>query len=302
MVGALKLMNCPSFFPSFLQNQLSQDEYSDWQTYRNEEYGFEMKLPAFWTGYSVLSESWEGHTIDGKNTEFHGPKIVIRNPNWSGNQPWQDIPILVFTKEEWQLIEEENLNISAAPIGPIELGWTQQYVFALPPRWIGFTDNLGQDEAQEIAKTFKISAENWQTYRNEEYGFEFQYPEDWNLTGVTENPFNVTIWKRSGFNEDNIQIVEVYGFVSRGSVEDNINYIKTFSANFDELKEISIIGGKGFYWINEGKGGPGPTIYLIGKNQVFLMGYNIYDVSSKDPLSQAELLFNQIISTFRFVE
>ena len=57
---------------------------------------------------------------------------------------------------EWQLIEDGNLNIFAAPIAPSKLGENNKYVFSLPPRWVGFTDALGQDEAQKIVGTFKV--------------------------------------------------------------------------------------------------------------------------------------------------
>jgi hypothetical protein len=127
----------------------------DWKTYENKEYGFEIILFDSWKGYSVLEETWNGVTLDGKDTRFKGPQIIIRHPEWTLNHPWQDIPIMVFTNEEWKLVEAKKLNVSAAPIGPRKLDQNQNYVFALPPRWVGFTDNLGQNEATEIIKTFK---------------------------------------------------------------------------------------------------------------------------------------------------
>ena len=125
-----------------------------YQTYRNEEYGFEIALPGSWEGYSILMKNWNGFKIDNPSVKFQGPKIVIRNPKWTTEQPWQDIPIMVFTEYEWSLIEENNLNVSAAPIGPSKLGENENYIFALPPRWIGFTDALGQQEARDIVETF----------------------------------------------------------------------------------------------------------------------------------------------------
>jgi len=133
----------------------SNDEIVDWQTYTNEKYGFEVTLLDSWKGYSILTETWSGTTLDGKSTQYQGPQVIIRNPKWSANQSWQDIPVMVFTKEEWTLIEAQNLNVSAAPVGPNKLDENQKYVFALPPRWTGFTDALGQNEAQEIAKTIR---------------------------------------------------------------------------------------------------------------------------------------------------
>lgn len=139
----------------------SQDEITNWEVYNNDEYGFEITLLGSWEGYSILTESWNGTTLDEKATQHQGPKIIIRNPKWSVSQAWQDIPIMVFTKQEWKLIEAKNLNVSAAPVGPSKLGENQKYVFALPPRWVGYDDSLGQDEAQEIAKTIKIIIGNF---------------------------------------------------------------------------------------------------------------------------------------------
>ena len=121
--------------------------------YTNQDSGFELTLIDSWRGYSVMTNSWKGR-VDGIQ-KYAGPEIIIRNPNWTETKPWQDIPVMVFTPEEWSLIESENMAVSAAPIGPQELGRNSKYIFALPPRWIGFTDDLGQDEAQLIIKTFK---------------------------------------------------------------------------------------------------------------------------------------------------
>lgn len=135
---------------------IEKEETADWKTYRNEEYGFEISLLESWKGYKVFEESWKGNTLDSYSVEYEGPKIVIRNPKWSEFEIWQDVPILVFTKFEWQLIEDKNLNIFAASIAPSKLEENNKYVFSLPPRWVGFTDALGQDEAQGIVDTFKV--------------------------------------------------------------------------------------------------------------------------------------------------
>ncbi len=125
------------------------------ETYKNAQYGFELQLPETWTGYSVLAQSWEGRRIDTGIVVFGGPQFVVRNQKWTIEKPWQDITVMVFTKEEWQLVLSENLSLGAAPIPPGKLGENQKYIFALPARWVGFTDALGQDEAQKIVLTFK---------------------------------------------------------------------------------------------------------------------------------------------------
>jgi hypothetical protein len=124
--------------------------------YQNKEYGFELNLTDSWKNYSIMIDSWEGRFLDGSEQQIQGPKIIIKNSKDTEVQCWQDLIVLIFNKQEWDMIEQENLSVSAAPIGPQKIGENQNYIFALPPRWVGFTDCLGQDEAQEIMKTFKI--------------------------------------------------------------------------------------------------------------------------------------------------
>jgi hypothetical protein len=113
--------------------------------YRNAQYGFCFSLPASWEGYTILTDEWTGE-LPGTKERPHGPTIVIRHPKWTQEAPRQDIPIMIFTLDEWTRVDDGDFSVSAAPIGPSELGKNSKYVFALPPRWIGFYDTLGQDE------------------------------------------------------------------------------------------------------------------------------------------------------------
>jgi hypothetical protein len=117
--------------------------------YHNSEYGFCFLLPADWKGYTIVPEKWNGTVLDTQKTES-GPQLLIRNPQWTESNPWQDIPIMIFTASQWKLVAAEKMAVSAAPIGPSELGSNKNYIFALPPRWIGFTDAQGQDEVQAL--------------------------------------------------------------------------------------------------------------------------------------------------------
>ncbi|MGC2612575.1 MAG: hypothetical protein WA354_00985 [Terracidiphilus sp.] len=123
--------------------------------YHNAEYGFCLVLPSDWAGFEVLSVRWGRN---GKNGES-GPKIVVRSPRWTEKKPHQDIPILVFTPEQWRAIENGEFNVSAAPIGPSELGRTEKYVFALPPRFAGFDDAIGVDEVLQLLKQKSFQAQ-----------------------------------------------------------------------------------------------------------------------------------------------
>lgn len=121
--------------------------------YKNSEFGFNFSLPTSWSGYSIVNEKWEGILIGSPSSaKLEGPKILIRHPQWSLATPRQDIPIMVFKISEWKLITEEKLSVSAAPIGPSELGRNSQYVFALPARY-NYAFPVGFEEVEEILST-----------------------------------------------------------------------------------------------------------------------------------------------------
>ncbi len=123
--------------------------------YRNYEYGFELNMPLLWKGFSLEKQNWQGWVIDTGEQKYSGTELVIKNPHTTSQQKWQDIPIMVFSHEVWNLVDQEKVSVSAAPIGPAKIGENSKYVFATPPRWYGFTDAIGWQEAVEIVKTFK---------------------------------------------------------------------------------------------------------------------------------------------------
>jgi len=125
--------------------------------YRDVQYGFCFILPESWKGYKIVSEQWSG-TILSSGQTVHGPQLLIRNPKWTAANPYQDIPIMVFSHAQWQQVQAVTMAVSAAPIGPQELGSNGKYVFALPPRWIGFTDSLGQDELNTWMQQNRLQA------------------------------------------------------------------------------------------------------------------------------------------------
>ena len=125
--------------------------------YHNAAYGFCFSVPESWKGYTIVSEQWRG-TILSSGQVVHGPQLLIRNPKWTEENQYQDIFIMIFTPAQWQQVENVDMSVSAAPIGPSELGHNSRYVFALPPRWIGFTDDLGQQELETWMRQNRLQA------------------------------------------------------------------------------------------------------------------------------------------------
>lgn len=121
--------------------------------YKNKKYGFSFSLPGSWKGYSIRTRNWGGGPYDSHQTGpgklDDGPTIWIRHPLSTEANPRQDIPIMIFTHAQWGLVEEGKLIVSAAPVGPSEIGRNARYVFALPPRY-NYASPEGWEEVEEI--------------------------------------------------------------------------------------------------------------------------------------------------------
>jgi hypothetical protein len=152
--------------------------------YRNTQYGFCFRLPANWKGYKILTNEWSGvvpsEEAPGTGKIMHGPLILIRNPSWTVLDPYQDIPIMVFTQAQWREKEEHGLIDSASGVDWGPFGSNAKYVFKEPDRWLGYADARGMREVEDLMLTHPFQAPCGPIiYRNSEYGFCFLLPTDW---------------------------------------------------------------------------------------------------------------------------
>jgi hypothetical protein len=118
--------------------------------YRNGEYNFTFFLPAGWRGYSVLLQRWDA--LDGSQSKLtdHGPVIVLRHPKWKAIAPYQDIPIRVFTRSQWQGGEGPP-GIDAGGVD-FEIAHNAKYVFAIHSRFNWDESVKGREEAGTIVE------------------------------------------------------------------------------------------------------------------------------------------------------
>lgn len=135
--------------------QPSPAQQSTGVEYRNATYGFAVALPESWEGYSVTIDTWTGDAMGdqlGETPFTTGSVVSIHNPRWTGASTYQDIPIMVFTIDQWNLLQQEKFHIGAAPIGPSELGRNAAYVFALPARY-NYSFPPGYEEVDRIIQS-----------------------------------------------------------------------------------------------------------------------------------------------------
>lgn len=127
--------------------------------YKNTKYGFTFTLPDSWKGYMIVDDEWDGYAISDigqQNITETGPLLFIRHPKWTEDVQRQDIPIMIFTLEEWSKLQNDDFHIGAAPVGPNEIGRNSKYVFAIPARY-NFSYLVGYEEVERIIQSKKFT-------------------------------------------------------------------------------------------------------------------------------------------------
>ncbi len=124
------------------------------QTYKNDQYGFSIALPDSWKGYTVLNSQWQGWNIITGEVVTSGPIITLRHPQWTTANPREDILVMVFTPDQWALVQQEKISLGAAPIPPSLLGQNSKYIMALPARY-NYDFKTGFEEVDQLVHTLK---------------------------------------------------------------------------------------------------------------------------------------------------
>jgi len=175
--------------------------------------------------------------------------------------------------------------------------------------------NCEVEEKQELKET-KLEDEttSWKTYRNKEYGFKIRYPEDWLIedhltaTSCCLNIFNsVDPYPEGFFLGPNVMKVQFQYHVdeSISSKQDYIdNVIKESEGppnlefpkgtiNRDWISSFVNENGVDILEFSEGK--PADSYYVIAINNDFSETLHVL-------VWNPDIKFNQILSTFRFIE
>lgn len=122
-----------------------------------DQYNLTFCLPASWRGYSVSVQQLEDVRYslaeDRQVVVGQTPMITLRHPQWRAHAPYQDIPIVVFTRAQWDALHQGELWPSLFAGGVMmELWHSQGFVFAISSRFNANDEVRGWKEVTEIVE------------------------------------------------------------------------------------------------------------------------------------------------------
>ncbi|MCK5475158.1 MAG: hypothetical protein KAI71_01065 [Candidatus Pacebacteria bacterium] len=197
---------------------IAREDVDQRKVYENEEYGFELKYPEDWyqrdnyQGTDIMLLNTDKEIVRGglRPDDYWLLPYSKRNPKYTDN--WVGIGINVYQKpvdfnwdswiknefpvvEKYEVLDYNDLNnnlkgIKVEKLNGIFYGNPNIFLDGeskiLNIRFFSAfpfdVDDDGLNYFEQVISTFKFietDISNWQTYRNNEFGFEIKYPKDW---------------------------------------------------------------------------------------------------------------------------
>jgi hypothetical protein len=286
--------------PQELQGQNTPDQFANWQTYRSELYGFEIRYPSNW----YVTEREDGIGVHEMN-KVERSSIWISVTTDSLDNVEAEILSTVddFLKAHINYGELIFADTKALHIdhGTAIGGGERHIIFARNDQTfhIQFDHTIPEDQA--IVSTFKFIStstqtqdiSNWKTYRNDEYGFEFKYPENW-----VDEGRNIKL--QNYFTDQERAVLNIEVDKSDGSTYD----YATTAVRQNNCPGDRVIGNysDGTLYVLHCSATSEDYNFVIVHENLDIIKLNYHD-DFPDNVSEEEKLtrFKGIISTFKFI-
>lgn len=339
------------------------DPTANWATYENKEYGFSFKYPsdklklAGDSRYLIMGFNWVdpkdpnyiiGHNdaikIDDEDEGWYMSytprlkwtddltfeQILEKHPGYSSNLPVGKV-VTVGGKKAYRIDKESSIELLYLVQDKHILKFVFTYAASQPPYFTAPVDkNQAMTIFNQMISTMQFKdithPENTGYYKNDKYGFEFQYPKEW-LRIADEDRVNgiVTLgwascrkfcytftikdvtdenWSQQSFHDEHIKLQD-------GDTTEKLVQKKEEATKKKAEGEYVVIGGEkafkrvpaGFFRGNEWNQ---EIVYLIHNKHVYKIQLSTDIENRKGTYTpdlnnqEAENIMNQVISNFKF--
>jgi len=289
----------------FCVNEKAENGFTEgWKTYHNEQYNYELEYPGMWL-YS--------QNEDGGFLEFNGKTIVIThddNSNNLGIKDWLKHTDYVLQSGDdlKESVTEQGYKIY--DIGELSNGngGPNYKTFLLKDNHVfnfflntNFQHGLYERQVYDhMLSTFKIEDfSTWQTYKNEKYGFEFRYPEKWELV---ESHFDKRHDIQVFYEINNKTGIDF--FITIEPNEDGLDEKQLREKNKQSYVEYSRIIQTGMGNAIEGPiaGGRSESLIIPTEEYLFEINYQVFRKDIGYTGKEVNDKFHKFISTFKFLD
>ncbi len=299
------------------------NESSDWKTYRNNQFGYEINYPSNLNLGGSLSDKpseynprYPATSDDSIIFSESGP---LRIESYQGKAKWVD-------EGEMHLLFIATTTFNGYPASKAEycdLGGCVDMI-VLEANGITYQINFDQSPlSKQILSTFRFNDKyieqsnniqsfnttNWKIYKNDQYGFEIKYPSEF-VGQIKSADEYFAVYRGDFMDKKNPVILDFFGTKRSASatLEESIsftfyNYPITasstlnLSSDFDYINNLETknLGGKKAYFLDFGTEGPfnHNFLYIIPVgDKTLTLSYSVDIATNEDPDYTNEYLEN----------